>query len=132
MDERRGLQAVLGAIGTVATVAGTSAVVQGTANVLRGGNASANVDSEFRFYASWYAVFGVMLLGAARRPETETAVVRACGAGFLLAALGRVRSNRAMGRPHPLFLALNAAEFAVPAVVVPWQRVVARRHERQR
>jgi hypothetical protein len=127
MNSTRGLQAMLATIGTVATVAGTSAVVQGTSNVLHGGEASANVDSEFRFYASWYAVFGALLLRAARHPETETAVVRAAGAGFFVAGLGRVLSWRARGRPHVLFRALTAAELAIPVLIIPWQRRVARR-----
>src|SRR5256885_9670931 len=36
---------------------------------------SANVDSEMRFFASWYAVLGVLVLCAARRPESETTIV---------------------------------------------------------
>jgi hypothetical protein len=124
MNSTRGLQAALGTIGTVATVAGTSAVVQGTANVVRGGDVSENVDSEFRFYASWYAVFGALLLTAARRPETGTTVVRAAGAGFCLAGVGRVLSWRARGRPHGLFVALTVAEFAIPIAIIPWQRRV--------
>ncbi len=123
---RRGLQVVLSAIGVVATVAGSSAVVQGSANVLRGGEVSANVDSEFRFYASWYAVFGLLLLRAARRPESETVIVRACGSGFLLAGSSRLLSMKASGAPHPLFKVLTAIEFLIPAVIIPWQSRVAR------
>jgi hypothetical protein len=126
LTSRRALQAVLGAIGTVATVAGSSAVAQGAANVLHGGEVTPNVDSEFRFYASWYAIFGVLLLRAARRPESETAVVRAAAAGFLVAAIARLLSRRAVGRPHALFSVLTALEFGVPIVLIPWQRRVAR------
>jgi uncharacterized protein DUF4345 len=123
---RRGLQAVLTAIGSVATVAGAQGVVQGGAGILRGGKVSANADSEFRFHASWYAALGVLVLLAARRPEAETRIVRVCGAGFLVAACSRVLSWATVGKPHPWFRFLMAVEFAIPAVIVPWQSEVAR------
>jgi hypothetical protein len=126
VTSRRGLQLVLTAIGAVATVAGSSAVVQGGANVLHGGDVSANVDSEFRFYASWYAVLGAMLLKAAHRPESEAPIIRACGAGFFVAACGRVLSMKSRGQPHTLFKILMAIEFVIPAVIIPWQSKVAR------
>ncbi len=129
---RRGLQVVLSAIGVVATVAGSSAVVQGSANVLQGGKVSANVDSEFRFYASWYAMFGLVLLRAARRPESETVIVRACGAGFLVAASSRLLSMKATGPPHALFKTLTVIEFVVPAVIIPWQTKIAAGPARRR
>ncbi len=126
MTSRRGLQAVLRAISVVAAVAG-SAVVQGGANVLDGGDLSANVDSEFRFYASWYAVFGVLLLGAAQRPESETVIVRACETGFGFAGASRLLSMKATGSPHVFFKILTVIEFVLPAVIIPWQSTVARK-----
>ena len=124
---RSGLQVLLATIGLVAAVEGARGVVHGARQVVRGGPVSANVDSEYRFYSAWYHVLGVLLLGAARRPEAETTVVRAAAGGFLLAAVGRVLSIRAAGPPHPLQKGLMVAEFAIPAVVVPWQAAVAQR-----
>jgi len=123
---RRALQAVLTVIGTVATVEGGRGVLQGASQVVDGGTVSANVDSEYRFYSSWYQVLGVLVLRAARRPESETTIVRACGAGFFVAACGRVLSMRSVGSPHLLQKGLLALEFAIPAVIVPWQAAVAR------
>jgi hypothetical protein len=124
---RRGLQTVLRLIGAVAAVEGARGVLQGTGQVIGGRSAPANVDSEFRFYASWYCVLGVLLLQAARRPEAATVTVRATGTGFLVAACGRVLSMRSRGRPHPSQRLLMAAEFTIPVVIVPWQTSVARR-----
>ena len=87
---------------------------------------SANVDSEFRFHASWYALVGMLVLVAARRPEAETRIIRACGAGFFVAACSRVLSWATVGKPHPWFRFLMAVEFAIPALIVPWQSEVAR------
>ena len=123
---KRGLQVVLGAIGAVAVGAGANAVVRGAAEVREGGHVSANVDSEYRFYASWYPVFGVLLLRAARAPESEAVIVRAAAAGVLLAACSRVLSVLRLGPPHVLQRVLMGLEFVIPAVVVPWQASVSR------
>ena len=122
---RPGLVALLTALGAVATFEGARGVVSGARQVVAGGPVSANVDSEFRFYSAWYAVFGVLLLGAARRPEHEGRLVRTAAAGFLLAAGGRALSARSLGPPHPLQRLLMAAELVLPAVLVPWQARVA-------
>ena len=123
---RRGLQALLAVIGVVATLAGARGVLKGSAEVLEGGPVSANVDSEYRFYASWYHVLGLLVLRAARRPESEATIVRACAGGFLVAACGRVMSIRSVGQPHALQKVLTGLEFAIPVVIVPWQTRVAR------
>jgi hypothetical protein len=123
---RRALQAALTGIGSVAAVAGLQGVLQGGAGILQGGRISANVDSEFRFHASWYAVLGMLVLTTARRPETETRLIRACGAGFLVAACSRVLSWASVGKPHPWFRILMGLEFAIPAIIIPWQHKIAR------
>jgi hypothetical protein len=123
---RTGLTALLAAVGTVATVEGARGVLQGARQVPAGGPVSANVDSEYRFYSAWYAVAGVLVLGAARRPERETRLVRACAGGFLAAAAGRALSARTLGPPHPLQRVLMALEVVLPPVLVAWQRRVAR------
>jgi hypothetical protein len=124
---RRGLQLALASVGAVATAFGALGVLQGAGGVFRGGTVSANVDSEMRFFASWYAVLGVLVMHAARRPESEAMLVRACGAGFFLAASGRILSMRVVGPPSTLFKLLTAVELAIPAVIVPWQGAVRRR-----
>ncbi|MBA2624058.1 MAG: DUF4345 domain-containing protein [Acidimicrobiia bacterium] len=124
---RRGLQVALATIGSVATGFGAAGVAMGAHGVMGGGRVPANVDSELRFFAAWYTVLGILVLGAARRPESAAATVRACGGGFLLAACGRVLSMRAVGPPSTLFRVLTGVELAVPAVVIPWQGRVRRR-----
>ncbi|MCI3948374.1 MAG: hypothetical protein K0R11_308 [Acidimicrobiales bacterium] len=122
----RRLGALLTAVGAVASFEGARGVLQGARQVVDGGPVSANVDSEYRFYSAWYAVLGVLVLGAASHPEREARVVRATAAGFLAAACGRALSARSAGPPHPLQRALMAVEFALPVVLVPWQARVAR------
>src|SRR5881394_2409013 len=81
MRRRSGLRLALAGIGAVAATFGTLGVVQGRRGVLNGGTVSPNVDSELRFFASWYAVLGFLLLRTVRRPEPETTIVRACVRG---------------------------------------------------
>jgi hypothetical protein len=118
---------VLTGLGGLATVAGASGMARGASEVVEAGPFSANVDSEYRFYATWYHLAGLVLLRAAQRPEDARTVVRAAAAALLAAASARVLSIRAVGRPHPYQRVLMAAEFAIPAVIVPWQARVARR-----
>jgi hypothetical protein len=126
MESRRGLGAFLAAIGTVATVEGLRGVLQGARQVIDGGPVSANVDSEYRFYSAFYAATGALLLDAARHPERGGPVVRAAAGGFLAAASGRALSARTAGPPHPTQRALMLVEFALPAILLPWQSRVAR------
>jgi hypothetical protein len=123
----RGLRIVVTGLGCVALVFGVLGVVTGGAGVVGGGHVSANVDSELRFFAAWYAGAGVLLLCVRQRVDRETVVVRGVCAAILLGAAGRVLSIVTVGAPHALFLFLLAVELVIPAVIVPWQAAVARR-----
>ena len=115
------LRGALAAMGVAITGFGLRGVLRGSGEVPDGGAVSANVDSEYRFYAAWYTVVGPLLAAAARRPEGAATMVRAVGAGFHLAALGRVLSIRRLGLPHRTQRVLLAIEIALPLVLVPWQ-----------
>ena len=123
---RRGLHATLATLGTVATAAGLSGVLRGASEVTGAGPVSAPVDSEYRFYAAWYPVFGILLLRAARAPEDEARIVHAAAAGLITAAGGRLLSWRTLGQPNRLQQVLLGLEILIPAVIVPWQHRVAR------
>jgi uncharacterized protein DUF4345 len=123
---RRGLQVTLTVVGSVATVFGAQGVLAGVEGVRNGGGASANVDSELRFFSAWYAVSGVSMLRAARSVESDGVTIRLICLGWLIAACGRVLSVRKVGKPDRLFRVLTGVEFAIPAVIAPWQAVVAR------
>jgi Domain of unknown function (DUF4345) len=126
MRRRTGLRLVLASIGAVAATFGTLGVVTGGAGFVNGGSVSPNVDSEMRFFASWYAVLGILLLRRARQPEAEATIVRACGAGFFVAACARLLSMKELGPPSTVFKVLTAIEFAIPAVIIPWHEAIRR------
>ena len=124
---RRGLQVTLTILGTVAAVFGAQGVLTGVGGVRNGGKASANVDSELRFFSAWYAVGGLAMLRAARRVETDGATIRVICVGWLIAACGRLLSVVKVGKPDRVFRVLTGIELAIPAVIAPWQAAVARR-----
>src|SRR6266581_4558502 len=111
---RRALQLVVTVLGCVALVFGVLGVATGGGGVVDGGQVSANVDSELRFFAAWYAGAGATLLWARKRVEREGRVIRAVCAVLVLAAVGRVLSIFTVGAPHALFLFLMAVEFVLP------------------
>jgi hypothetical protein len=125
MTSRRGLQAAVVVFGVVAVVFGAVAVVTGAEGVRHGGEVTANVDSEFRFFAAWYLGAGVLLLSIAPRVEKARSVIRGVCGVMLLAACGRLLSLATAGRPDAFFLVLLGIELAVPALLVPWQSAVA-------
>lgn len=124
---RRGLQIVLVALGVVAVVFGLAGVLGGTAMVREAGSVAPSVDSEFRFFASWYLGAGMVLLGTVRRVEASGTAIRCLCALLLVAAGGRALSMATVGAPHPLYTILMAVEIVIPAVIIPWQTAVARR-----
>jgi hypothetical protein len=129
MTSKRGLQGVVILFGVTALIFGLVAVITGGEGVRHGGPASANVDSEFRFFAAWYAGAGALLLSTVPRVEKEGRLIRAACGVLLLGAVGRVLSIAAVGRPDGFFLFLLALEVAIPLVLVPWQSAVAWREK---
>jgi hypothetical protein len=123
----RGLRAILTILGAIALVVGSVTVITGGALVVGAGDVSPTVDSELRFLSAWYAAAGVLILRAARRPESAGPTVRAVSVILLVGATARAVSIAVVGVPHPLALALMAIEFAIPAVILPWQAAVERR-----
>lgn len=123
---RRGLQAFLSALGTVALVSGTLSVLFGADIILDSGAYTASVDSEVRFYATWYAAAGALVLRVVPRVESEGPAIRAIGAVFFVAGCARLLSLIMVGKPHALFIVLLIVEIALPVVILPWQAQVAR------
>ena len=123
---KRGLQILLAVIGVVMVAAGGQTIILGAAQVLEGGDFSPGVDSEMRFYAAWYPIVGVALLASIQRVESAGLIVRVVGAGFFLAACGRVLSIIQTDTPPTLYVILMVVEFLIPVVIIPWQAAVAR------
>jgi hypothetical protein len=123
---RRGFQTFLWVLGGVMVVAGAAGVVLGARTVLDPGSFSANVDSETRFFAVWYAAAGVLVIYAARDVASSTTLIRVVAGAFFVAGLARLLSWATVGRPHWTQLALMVIELVLPAVIVGWHAAAAR------
>jgi Domain of unknown function (DUF4345) len=120
------LRAGLCAGGLVATVAGLHTAITGARSLPRKQRANAAIESELRFYGTFYAAYGIALLRAAARADTEPAAVRPLAGTLFAAGLARAGGWLAAGRPHPGQRALLALELALPPLAVAAQERSAR------
>lgn len=122
---RTALRILLAALGAVAFVAGLVTVFTGTGGMPGDSRATANVESELRFYATFWTGFGVLALYAARRPERETNLLRGLALFLFLAGLARIPAWLDSGRPDTQFLVLMALELTLPFFIVWAQARIA-------
>jgi hypothetical protein len=115
---RIALQVLLVALGTVAFAAGLVTIFTGTAGMPGDSQATPNVESELRFYATFWTGFGVLALYAARRPERETMLLRGLALFLFLGGLARVPAWIDSDRPDALFLVLMALELTLPFFIL--------------
>lgn len=126
---RTALQALLVALGLVAVVAGLVTVLGGTGAMPGDSRATPNVESELRFYATFWTGFGVLALYAARRPERETNLLRGLSLFLFLAGLARVFAWLDSDRPDTPFLVLLGLELTLPFFILWAQARVASRSD---
>jgi hypothetical protein len=124
--ERRLLRGLMVLVGVVPILAGAFAVATGTDGVLGDDGASTNVDSEFRYFASFYVAFGAAALYLAPRVERETKAVRALALVLFAGGVARGIGWASTDRPDDQLLVLLCLELLIPPLLVVWQRRVAR------
>lgn len=126
-ETRAARKRMLRTAGTVALGAAVHQIVTGVGGV-RGMDSRhvdampANVDSELRFYAAWYAAAGVLMHQAAMNPRLDRQIAPVLTGAWSLAAFSRLLSMRSVGRPSPLFLVLTGVEIAVAGVLAVTSR----------
>lgn len=126
---RTALRALLVALGIVAFVAGLVTVFTGTGGMPGDSRATPNVESELRFYSTFWTGFGVLALHAARRPERETLLLRGLSLFLFLAGLARIFAWLDSGRPDTQFLVLLGLELTLPFFIVWAQARIAHRED---
>lgn len=124
---RAALRVLLVVLGAVAFLAGFFTVLTGTGGMPGDSHATPNVESELRFYATFWAGFGALALYAARRPERETNLLRGLALFLFLAGLARALAWLGSDRPDTQFLVLMGLELALPFVILWAQARVAAR-----
>jgi thiol:disulfide interchange protein len=122
---RRVLQILLAALGIVAIPAGLVAILGGAATIPGGGSVSESVDSELRFYATFWVVLGGVALWLVPRVGSETTIVRIVGGAVFAAGIARVISLVSVGAPHWSQVVLMAIELLLGPILVGLQARIA-------
>lgn len=102
--------------GVTCVAIGLYHVVGGPETVFGGGEVNASTDSQERFFAGLFAVYGVAWIWVARLAPIPGIAIRLLAAGLLAGGLGRVVSLIDRGQPHPFWIAMLVVEIAVSAL----------------
>jgi uncharacterized protein DUF4345 len=118
---RRFLRAFFYTGGVVATSAGLHTMIAGARSIVGERRANPSVESELRFYATFYVAYGLAALRVAPRADRERLNVLALAALLFLAGLVRAGAWLAAGRPHPFQIGLLAVELGAPPAILAAQ-----------
>ncbi|MFT4560530.1 MAG: hypothetical protein ACI9BW_000264 [Gammaproteobacteria bacterium] len=78
---------------------------------------TASIDSEHRFYASIFLMYGVALVWCSRAVPERRSVFHFLLLTLFVGGLARIVSVSVSGWPHPLFISLAVLELIVPPVL---------------
>jgi hypothetical protein len=115
------LRAFLYVFAAVAILAGAWTLVLGSDSIPSAGNPNANLESELRFYSTWWIGAGVFLAWLAPRVQDHGRALRAFCALLFLAAVSRVLAVLETDWPSTGQIVLMGVEFALAVILVPWQ-----------
>ncbi len=127
MSSRRSrtwLRGFLALLGTTALSAGTGTMLFGVDSIVGAEEVSATVDSEMRFFATWYAAAGAVLLWAACNLRRARLVVLGVAVALFAAGSSRALSWVMVGEPHVVARVLMVIELVLPLVIVRWYTFV--------
>jgi hypothetical protein len=102
----------------VAFFAGLVTVFTGTGSIPGDNPVTPNLESELRFYATFWTGFGALAFYAARCPERETMLLRGLALFLFLAGTARIFAWLASDRPDTQFLVLMGLELTLPIFIV--------------
>lgn len=102
--------------GVICLTIGLYHLIGGPATVIGGGEITASNDSQERFFAGLFAVYGLAWIWVARQTPIPGLAIRFLAAGLLVGGLGRVASLIDVGKPHPFWIVMLAVEIAIPAL----------------
>ncbi|MDA0821435.1 MAG: DUF4345 domain-containing protein [Proteobacteria bacterium] len=78
---------------------------------------TASIDSEHRFYAAMFLMYGVTLLWCAKALSERRSVFHFLLLTLFVGGLARIVSLCLLGWPHPLFISLGVLELMVPPLL---------------
>ena len=122
----RALRVFLAGVAVLGVVTGAVTVVAGSNVIPGGGEPSASIESELRFFATWWIGAGVFVAWVLRDLERRGRELRAFLALVVLAGIARALAWADAGRPDPLFVVLTVVELVLPPLVAVWHARVTR------
>jgi len=144
MAARRTLSALMIVLGAAAMAIGLSIYVFGAAwtaeaamslwdRALGRGPAAAAAaafgpifESELRFYAPFWVVYGAVLISTARDLPAKLHRIPALSALFFAGGVGRALAWMQAGAPHPAFIALMVIELVLPLIFIACWAIIRR------
>ncbi|MEU9808800.1 DUF4345 domain-containing protein [Mycobacterium sp. NPDC050853] len=102
--------------GVICLAIGLYHLIGGAETVIGGGDITASTDSQERFFAGLFAVYGATWIWVARQSPIPGVAIRFLAAGLLVGGLGRVASLIDRGQPHSFWIVMLAVEIAIPAL----------------
>jgi hypothetical protein len=118
---RKTLQVLLALFGATAIFISLLHIMLGPAAIPGSIPVNATMDSEDRFYATLFLVYGAALLWCVREVEHKAKVVYFLMLTFFVGGLARVASMLAVGLPNTFFLVMTAVELALPVILAYMQ-----------
>jgi len=132
MTARRTLSVLMIALGVAAIAIGlsiflwgaihTAALTEGLYDRFAGPSAASPerfgpvFESELRFYAPFWIVYGAILISTARDLSRHLGRVPALSALFFAGGIGRALAWLQVGPPHPAFIGLMVTELTLPLI----------------
>ena len=107
--------------GGVAVAAGLHTAVSGARWIPPFRRADPGLESELRFYATFYVAYGAALMRLAARADRDPALLRPLAAPLFLGGLARTGGWARVGRPHPTQVILLALELVLPPLALAEQ-----------
>ena len=122
----RALRVFLAGVAVLCVVTGALVVVGGSNVIPGGGSLPPSVESELRFFATWWLAAGVFVAWVRRDLERRGRELRAFLALVVLAGIARALAWADAGRPDTLFVVLMVIELVLPPLVAVWHARVSR------
>ena len=114
MTRVRILRALMVLGGIAAVLIGLTHVILGTRWIPGAVPVNATLDSEHRFFASGFMMFGLALLWCTRDLHARKPTLHFLLLTFFVGGLARLVSLFATGWPHPMFIPLALVELLLP------------------
>lgn len=123
---RRILQIWLVVFGVTCAGIALAHLLFGSSTIIGGGSVNATIDSDMRFYALLFMVYGLALVWCARDVETKALPINLLSLIFFVGGLTRILAWAATGKPNWFYVLMIPVELVLPIINYFLVRAVCR------